>query len=227
MVDPISSGTSNTYAVPGATGKSVLGKDDFMQLMIAQLKNQDPMSPMEGAQYAAQLAQFSSLEQLMNINSSIQSSVGANLQLTSSISNTMTAALIGKEAKLNGNKLTYTGSETTTQFGYSLPQDANSVTVKILDKNGNVIKSYTDAEKTSGEHKLSWDFTDDNGNKVNSGDYTFSVEAKTANGDPITASMFRVGIINAIRFTDKGTKLVIGKTEYDISEISEILAQGK
>lgn len=225
MVDPISSASG--FAVPGATGKSALGKDDFMQLMIAQLKNQDPMSPMEGAEYAAQLAQFSSLEQLMNINTSLESSVSANLQLTSSISNTMTAALIGKEAKLTGNKLSYTGSESTTEFGYKLPSDANSLTIKIYDKNGNVIKTISDAEKTSGDHKLSWDFTDDNGNKVTSGDYTFSVEAKNANGDPLEAALYRVGTISAIRFTDRGTKLVIGKTEYDISEISEILAQGK
>ena len=70
----------SSTAVTGVSGKSALGKDDFMKLMLAQLKYQDPLSPMEGAEYAAQLAQFSSLEQLSNMNQSLESSISAILR---------------------------------------------------------------------------------------------------------------------------------------------------
>ena len=64
---PINNNNSNSQTT-NATSKGTLGKDDFLKIMIAQLKNQDPMNPMDGTQYASQLAQFSSLEQLSNLN---------------------------------------------------------------------------------------------------------------------------------------------------------------
>ena len=93
---------NNIYGTNTTQGKSELGKDDFLKLMIEQMKNQDPLSPMEGTEFTAQLAQFSSLEQLSNMSDSLEQSINANYQLTQAVNNTMTAALIGKEVKLEG-----------------------------------------------------------------------------------------------------------------------------
>ena len=93
--------------VPGSN--ATMGETDFLQLMIEELKNQDPMNPMDGTQYASQLAQFSSLEQLTNLNNTMTQSVAANASLTQSVNNMMVSNLIGKETKLSGSDIQVNG----------------------------------------------------------------------------------------------------------------------
>ncbi len=222
MVDNISSTASSTQTAANTSTPNIMGKDDFMKLMITQLKNQDPLNPMDGSQYAAQLAQFSSLEQLTNLNDSVNKSIDANYFLTQSINNTLTTTLIGKDVKLLGNKIPYSDQQNIT-IGYNLPSDAASVKVNIYDKSGALVKSYEDAENSTGEHKLSWDFTDNDGNNVVKGDYTFEVVASNSAGDPITLDQYQIGSIDGVRFTESGTKLLVDNVEYEPSDILEIL----
>lgn len=214
----VASSTANTAA---ATGKSKLGKDDFMKLMIAQLKYQDPMNPQSGAEYASQLAQFSSLEQLTNMNSSLETSINANLQLSQSVNNTMTAALIGKEVKLGVSSIKY-NKEESVKIGFNLASEASTVSVKVYDKDGVLVRTFEPTDKSTGDHTIEWDFKDENGNKVNVGDYTFKVEAKNLQGADLTVGSWMQGIINGIRFGENGTRLVIGNSEYGLSDVSEI-----
>jgi flagellar basal-body rod modification protein FlgD len=221
MFDGISNINANT-TTSQSKGKSILGKDDFLKMMLAQLKNQDPLNPMDGTEYAAQLAQFSSLEQLSNMNSKLESSINANYQLTQSINNTMTAALIGKEVKLDGKNFTYKGQDKVILV-YNLPANADNVTIKIYDKDNVLVKTIEDLSSTKGDHKLSWDFTDNNGTKVNNGDYRFEVEATKLNGDTIKASQFKYGRIDSIKFSESGAILVVNGAEYFLSDVLEII----
>lgn len=202
-------------------GKSVLGKDDFLKLLLTQLKYQDPLNPTEGTEFAAQLAQFGSLEQLSNMSKTLEMSINANYSLTQSINNTLTAALIGKDAKLAGTDFKYNGQESIV-IGYKLPSGADNVTIKIYDSSNTLVKTIENAPNLSGEHKLSWDFVDNNGGTVSFGNYRFEVEAKQGN-KTLTVDMYKLGSISAIKFTDEGTKLVIGGVEYYLSEVLEIL----
>ncbi|MFH0734144.1 MAG: flagellar hook capping FlgD N-terminal domain-containing protein [bacterium] len=223
MVTGISTYLNNsTTTTNTSTGGSDLGKDDFLKLMITQLKYQDPSDPLDSSAYSAQLAQFSSLEQLTNINTSLNNSIDANYVLTQSINNTMSATWIGKSVKLEGTTLTNSGQE-EIGFGYNLPSEAKNISVKIYDKNGALVKTIENAEKSVGDHKLFWDFTDNNGVKLNNGDYTFKVEATNTAGNDITTTTFRIGTIDSIKFTSNGTILVVDDTEYNLSDITEIL----
>lgn len=226
MVDPITTTTqTNTTTQTSATSsanKNVLGKDDFLKLMIEQMKNQDPLNPMDGTQYAAQLAQFSSLEQLTNLNQSVQDSINSNLTLTQSINNTLVSTLIGKNVKIGGNALSLSGQQNIT-LGYNLPSSAQSVSIKIYNDQGALVRTIDGLPTTSGENKFSWDLSDNSGGKLPNGKYTFEVDALDGNGEKISADIFKEGAINGVRFGSQGTVLLVDGAEYSISDILEIV----
>ena len=220
MVNGLSEMNSG-YGSNSITNGAVMGKEDFLKLMLAQLQNQDPLSPMEGTEFAAQLAQFTSLEQLMNLNDSMDVSINANYLLSQSINNTLAATLIGKEVKLNGNSFQNNGQENTT-LGYNLSTAASSVTVKIYNESGALIKTIENAPKNSGDNKLIWDFTDNDGNSVPEGKYRFEVEPKDAESNLLSYSTYVLGKIDGVKFTENGTMLVVNGAEYNLSDIMEI-----
>jgi len=204
------------------TNKNVLGKDDFLKLMISQLKNQDPLNPMDGTQYAAQLAQFTSLEQLTNLNSNVSKSIDTNYMLTQSINNTLAATLIGKEVKIDGNSLQNNGQESVT-LGYTLPSGTAAVSIKIYNEQGSLVRTIYDVPKNLGTNKLSYDFSDNSGGKLPNGKYTFEAEALDMNGKKLTTSVFKQGLINGVRYTSNGAVLVVDGSEYSFSDVLEII----
>lgn len=203
------------------TGKSDLGKDDFLKLMMEQLKYQDPLNPMESNEYSAQLAQFSSLEQLQNMNTSLNKSLDANYALAAAVNNTMSTNLIGKEVKLRGDKIEYHGQEKQS-LHYKLGADTKSAKVEIKDDKGNLVK-VLDLENKAGSYKIDWDFTDKTGKKVAHGDYKMKLVAKGVSSDEVTTELYQVGTVDAMRFTDKGSMLVIGKNQFALSDVYEIV----
>jgi flagellar basal-body rod modification protein FlgD len=205
------------------TGKSELGKDDFLKLMMAQMKYQDPMNPLDSNEYAAQLAQFSQLEQLSNLNENVTRSIDANYLLTQSVNNTMTATLIGKDVKLDSQFATYNGQKNIT-FGYDLPTEASSVKINIYDQFGSLVRTIDSDKLSEGYSKLSWDFTDNDGNNVAHGAYRFEIEATATNGNPMTVASNIFGTIDGVRYGENGTTLLIDNVEYSLAQIQEIFS---
>lgn len=220
MIDGLSS-ISGGNATGALTGGAVMGKEDFLKMLLAQLQNQDPLSPMDGTQFASQLAQYSSLEQLMNLNTSMDTSINANYYLSQSINNTLAATLIGKEVKLNGSSFQNDGQANTT-LGYNLSTAASSVTIKIYNESGALVKTIENAPKNSGDNKLIWDFTDNDGNSVPLGKYSFQVEPKDADSNLLSYSAYVLGKIDGVKFTENGTMLVVNGGQYNLSDIMEI-----
>ena len=222
MIDNVMNYIGNTNNYTPQPGKSELGKDDFLHLMIEQMKYQDPLDPLDSSEYTAQLAQFSSLEQLSNMNDLLEASINANYQLIQAVNNTMTATLIGKEIKIGNDTIQYTGQE-NSYIGYKLPAQASKVTIKIYDENGTLVRTMEDVPTSAGNHKVSWDFTDDNGNKLGLGNYSFKVEATAMNGeDEMAIDFYQVGIIEGIKFTQNGTMLIVNGNEIPLSDVMEI-----
>ncbi len=214
--------TTSSTASTTTQANDTLGENDFMTLLIAQMKNQDPLNPMDGTQFASQLAQFSSLQELQNLNDSMTQSINANYSLAQSINNTMAATLIGKDVKVSGQDITYNG-QNSIQLGYNLASDASSATINIYDSNGTLVKTMDGLPTGSGDNKISWDFTDNSGNKVPEGNYTFEVDAKTTSGADMTPGIFKYGTITGVEYTTSGTKLLVDNAEYNLSDISEIV----
>lgn len=203
------------------TPKSVMGKDDFLSLLVTQMRNQDPMDPMNGADFAAQLAQFSSLEQLTNINSALEQSLSVNAMISSSINNALAANFIGKDVRASGDAVQYRG-DGSVKLGYSLAAAGETAVVKIYDDAGNVIKTI-DASAAKGVSTVSWDGTNDRGETVGSGKYTFKVEAKDKNGAVMDSNRYIYGKVSGVRFNASGTVFVVDGVEIPLANILEIM----
>ena len=215
---------SSTPATSGttSTASSIMGKDDFLKLLITQMQNQDPLNPLSGSDYAAQLAQFSSVEQLSNINTNLTQSLQQNQLLTQSIGNSLAATLIGKDIRATGNSFAYTGSQ-NQQIGYTLSTNAATASVGIYDSTGTLVKTFKNSGSDAGDHSLTWDGTDDNGTHLAAGTYTFKVTAADDKGSAVTSSSFTIGTIDGVRYKSDGAYFLINGAEVSLSDVLEIL----
>lgn len=202
-------------------GKVDMAKNDFLKLLIAQLSNQDPMSPLESQDFAAQLAQFSSVEQLQNINSNIEQGIEVDLILAQTINNTMAASLIGKYAKAIGDTVVidaYGGADLT----FRLNGFAQDVKITITDSNGNTVNVLTVENLSNGEHNISWDGKNTEGQTVQEGTYHFTVEATDIGGNVISVTPLIVGNAAGIKYENGKSFLLIGGQEVPFSSVVEI-----
>lgn len=210
------SAAAPTYATAST---STLGKDDFLKLLVEQLKNQDPLNPLDGTEFASQLAQFSSVEQLTNMNSNLETSVATNQLMAQSIGNSLATTMIGREIKATGNTLKWDG-KTAVKFGYSLDTAAANATVRIYNSKNQLVQEIEGAGLLKGENWLEWD---GNEGVQPAGEYTFKVDVKDADGKSMTASGFTMGTITGVRFTSSGTVFLIDGVEVPVANILEIL----
>jgi len=168
-----SAAPAGTGATSSVAAKDIMGKEDFLTLLVAQLKNQDPLNPDDPTEFTAQLAQFSSLEQLYNLNDSMQALAVAqgNSQKLS------TLGLIGQSVSYNGSAFTFDGKP--VEVGYQLDGTAASVTLSIQNEKGQTVSTLqaADTELGAGTHFMTWDGTDQNGNLVTSGKYKIILQA--------------------------------------------------
>lgn len=210
----------NVAATAGATRTATVksvGKDEFMKLLLAQLKNQNPLSPMDGTDFAAQLAQFSSLEQLSNLNDQLKAQ-GVN-QMT--VGYAQSVNMIGKEVVVNsGNTVTANGG--MVDLHYNLAKDAETVTISVIDKNGKVVKTWTESGRKAGLNKTTWDCTD-----VEKGEYTFQVHAGDKQGNAVFAGTTTVGTVTAVHFRNNQIMATVNGREVPLSEIIEIRNEAK
>jgi len=204
--------TATTSSSTSATKTAdIMGKEDFLTLLVAQLQNQDPLNPDDPTEFTAQLAQFSSLEQLYNLNESM-----AGLTTAQANSEKLAAlSLIGKEVSYNGSKFTYDG--TPISVGYQLDGTATSVTLSLQDADGKTVKTLqaADTELTAGNHFITWDGTDLDGNPVAAGTYKIVLQATASGKDAsvaaaplISSEVIGVDLSNGMLTTNAGEVLL-------------------
>lgn len=216
------SAVQSSGAAQATTPSNQLGKDDFLKLLVTQLQNQDPLNPLEGTEFVSQLAQFSSLEQLTNINGALEQNLQANQAMAQSIGNSLAATLVGKEVRATADGMHYDGSSSVS-LGYTLSTAADTVNVKIYDQAGNLVRTIKGLNDDSGDNAFTWDGKNDVGKTVPAGSYTFTVEAKDAAGNAVPSSPYLTGKVTSIRFRADGTYFVIDGTEISIANVLEIM----
>ncbi len=166
---------------------SALGKDDFLKMLLAQLKNQNPLDPMDGTEFAVQLAQFSSLEQLTNLNTQIDY-VRSDLI---SLMNQEVINAVGMEATVQTNRLEVEGDSTDVSFSLNGPIQTG--TVRIYDENGALVDTMDLGCYDEGIQTVSWESSG-----IPPGTYEFEVSGLDEEGNPVSAQSVLQGTVTAV-----------------------------
>jgi len=200
MVDAITSAVKNgalTQAVAG--GQKDLGEDAFLKLLVAQLKNQDPLNPQQNYEFVAQLAQFSSLEQTVGINSRLDQLAQQNQGLQ----NSQMVGLVGKNVTIKGNVATLSGQGGAVPISFTPGGATSGSTVLIQDQAGRNVRTLEVGARAAGLVTVQWNGLDDNGLAQPAGPYKITVTAKGPAGGPVSVTQQSSGAVEAVSF-DQG-----------------------
>lgn len=209
MLDEILSSQSGFYdstttSSTSSDSSTALDKDDFLKLLVTQLQNQDPLNPLDDKEFIAQLAQFSSLEQMNNIASGIDT-----LNTTVSNQDALSASnYIGTYVSASGNTVSKL-SDGITPIYFTLDDTAKSVTISIYDENNNIVRSEDLGSMQSGEYTYSWDGLDYNGDDVANGQYKVYFAAKDASDSAVLVDTEVAGQIIGITKDSDGIKFTL------------------
>jgi flagellar basal-body rod modification protein FlgD len=207
-------------AAEAAQRTNSLGQEDFLKLLIAQLENQDPMEPAKDTEFVAQMATFSSLEQLITANDNLEGLALGQANLI----NSQALTLIGKEALVEAGDEISINQGTPEQLVYVLPRPAQSATITISDENGTPVRVLELESTPSGRVNLDWDGTDELGNLLPDGNYRIEVNAVDMEGEQMAIALFKSLPIDGINFGNGWITLVSGDQELPFDSILEIRA---
>lgn len=215
-----------TTSTASTEDKSVLGKDDFMTLLLVELQNQDPTEPMDSENILTQTSQLASIEAAENTNKALED-LATSLNSSQEFS---TVAAIGKRADLGSDAISH-DQGSTSSFEMYFPEDIKAGTVTITDMEGNAVSTINidmeDAngnaveQRDAGVYQFDWDGKDANGNYADSAVYRINAQYTTPTGDQLTT---RVGAypIESVRFDGGETYLKLGSSYVPLSDVVEI-----
>ena len=217
MIPGVMSVDNNKTITKMADEDSSLGKDDFLKLLIAQLSAQDPLDPMGAQDFSAQLAQFSGLEQMTNVNANLE--ILQKLQTASQ--HTSSLNLIGKTVESYGNAFNHSANSSET-LSYSLASDAVSVRIDMFDSTGSQVDMIRIDNQGQGKNTASWDGFDKHGNSLPAGTYSYTVKADNQAGAAIAVDTFSSGLVSDVVFGKDETYAIVNGKELPISAIKRV-----
>ncbi len=202
-----------------ATGNPTLGKEEFLKLLVAQLRNQDPMNPTKPEEMASQLAQFSSLEQLINVNALLTEQTASNAAMALALNNSAAVGVLGKDVLALGDTVAVTGTE-----GDTVTVDvegAGEATLILYDASGVTVGSREVGPVSGGRQDIE---LGDAAVGLDPGNYRYELVVQGANGEPLEVQTFIRTRIDGLRYGPQGPRLIAGTLEIPLSNIVEILA---
>ncbi|MHC8338106.1 flagellar hook assembly protein FlgD [Pseudomonas sp. HLT2-19-2] len=190
-------------ATNSATGKKALGKDAFLQLLVTQLKNQNPLEPQDNGEFVAQLAQFSSLEGITTLNTSVSKIAASN----SSSQALQASSLVGRSVIAPGSKAVV---DTSKSFGGEvvLPASVAGVTVKITNAEGKLVRTIDQGAQAAGNSSFIWDGKDSAGNALTSGTYSFAAST-TIDSQAVSLITNLPATVNSVTISQTGGELML------------------
>jgi flagellar basal-body rod modification protein FlgD len=212
-VTSVTSG-NNTYSTTTAATDE-MGMNQFMNLLVTQIQNQDPFSPMDNQQFISQLTQFTSLEQLQKINDSL----GENMTVSQSLNNTLLLDLVGRRATVPGSRFAVQDGEVSPLKVQAAAGGTATITVK--NAAGQVVSTY-DRQVTAGWDDVTWNGHLADGSVAADGDYTYEISMVDRSGNPVTTATYVTAMVDSLRFENGIAKVTVAGVEYYVSEIAQV-----
>ena len=210
-------GATSTYTASSTEQTESLGQDVFLNLLVTQLKHQDPLEPMEGTEFVTQLAQFSELDEMRALTSGQE-----DLQnYMASLNNFAAVSLLGKAVEFSGDEVAHQEG-TPTELEFLLPSDAAQVTVYLYDTQGNLVHTVDKGSMAAGSQTAIWNGTDESGQPLPSGTYRVDVVARDASEGTIPVELMQQGLVREVVFKDGVPMLRVGERWLSLPEIKSI-----
>jgi flagellar basal-body rod modification protein FlgD len=218
----------STSTTPTSVGQKILennelGKDAFLKLLTIQLQYQDPMDPVQNEDFVAQLAQFSSLESLQNIDQTLtdNQSTEATAGVQMAVESNTAVSLIGKGVEIPSDVVTYTGTG-SVQLGYNLAGPATRVDVRIFNESGSPVRTLSETNPSEGNGTVYWDGKDADGGQLPAGTYYIVPSAVNGVGNPVVSSAVLAGTVTGVRYEGTTPILVMDGGEAPLSGVSRV-----
>lgn len=214
MIDPVATTLAETKAQK-ASFKLATDMDSFLLLLTTQLKNQDPLSPMEPTDFTSQLVAFSGVEQQITTNKILEDLLALqNASLAATV-----VGFIGTVVEAQGNKVPL--QDGTAEFSYNLSGNAKNVVVAIADSTGKIM--YTQAgELTGGTHTFTWDGKDMNGLQQPDGSYSVTVTPIAFEDKPVEVSVKVKGRVSGVSMETGAAMLDMGGVSIALEDVLTI-----
>lgn len=212
---PITAIDTTTSDAQSSTPVKILGKDDFLNMLIAQLQHQDPLNPADSTEFTAQLAQFSSLEQLSNIHDSLKNME----QFQASLTHSQAVSYIGKEITAAGNGLQLKDDQAAT-CRFDLETNATMTAISVYDATGGFVNSFETGPLGAGRQSATWNGLDLDGNKMPPGVYQFEIQAVDTANQNVTVTPLMGALVTGVSFKDNTAYLI---TELQTVAIDDVI----
>ena len=195
-VAAVQSSTNSTASSLSGASAAEIG-DRFLKLLVTQLKNQDPLNPMENAEITSQMAQLSTVEGINKMNDAM-GTLASQFRATQALQG---ASLIGRQVLAEGAQLEL--GSAGAAGGVDLASKADKLTINVLDSAGKVVRSIDLGGQDAGLVRFAWDGLDAAGNSMAQGVYKFEIAA-TAAGNAVDATAYSLAQVQSVAMADSG-----------------------
>ena len=215
MVDAVSSSSNVLDKINDSRGRLADSTETFLSLLTTQLKNQDPLSPLDSNQFTQQLVQMTGVEQQLASNDLLKqlvSNTGSGIQTA--------VSLIGKDVSAVTNDAQLSNGK--ADWVYKLKLDAADTKIEVLNAKGAVVHVEAATDNKAGDHAFTWNGKDMNGNKLPDGPYTLRVTAKDSTGTAVTSTNYVQGRVTGVEQLDGVTYITVNGGKINWNTVTSV-----